>query len=82
MERNNSVLAFQAQISLGRLKEIVVCSMQEIIKNIQISLQSDGGKENNPAKVYFLGRYNKPSATLLQSKNSNSIKFLRLSVFL
>lgn len=68
MQRNSSVPAFQTQISLGRLKEIAVCSMQDIIKNIQISLQSVGGKRTIQQRCIFLGRYNKPPATPATAK--------------
>lgn len=52
-QRNSSVPAFQTQISPGRLKEIAVCSMQDIIKNIQISLQSVGGKRTILQRCIF-----------------------------
>lgn len=39
-----SVLALQTQISLGTAKGIAVCSMQDVIKYIQIFLQSVGRK--------------------------------------
>lgn len=37
-----SVLVLQAQISLGTVKGIAVCSMQDVIKNIQIFFKSVG----------------------------------------
>lgn len=48
-----SVLVLQAQISLGTVKGIAVCSMQDVIKNIQIFFKSVGEWQQSCWKGVF-----------------------------